>query len=154
VLARRADEDVTFLADAGLVALAETPLEALWDRQLVALPELAAARIELAWGGKTRTYVRNAKTGRWSPPDRDVEARELLPVLERLLSVRAERILPATERRAASDVVEVTLVPAGGDPLHYKLGRDAEHELFEDATTQAYVVPGLHAELVALLSGG
>ena len=154
VYARRADEDLTYLADASLLTLAETPIETLWERQVVGLPELGVARIELAYGGKTRTYVRNAKTGRWSPPDRDVEARELLPVLERLLSVRAERILPIGEKHTASAAVDVTVVPSGGDVVKYKIGLDGEHELFEDATTHAYIVPGLHAQLVALMTNG
>jgi hypothetical protein len=153
VLARRDDENLWLRADATLLRLAETPLEELWDRQLVVLPELAVARIELAHAGKQRVFVRDAKNGRWSPQGQDAEALELLPVVERLLSVRAERFLPSAAKRTPSDAVEVTVVPSGGDPVHYAIGLDAGQELFVDESTQAHVVPGLHEQLVALVRG-
>jgi hypothetical protein len=99
-------------------------------------------------------FVRDAKNGRWSPLGESTEALELLPVVERLLSVRAERILPAGAKRTPSDAVEVTVVPGGGEAVRYAIGLDAGQELFTDEKTQAQVVPGLHARLVALVRGG
>jgi hypothetical protein len=154
VLARRGDESLFLRADPALLRIAETPLEELWDKRLVSLPELAVARIELEHAGLRRVFLRDARTGRWTLQGSDAEALELLPIVERLLGVRAERILPAGEQRTPSDPVAVTVVPTGGDSVHYTIGLDAGQELFTNATTRAHVLPGLHARLLTLVRGG
>jgi len=155
VLFRREGDDVVLLADRRLLELAAMPLESLLDHQLLELPELAIARIAVSSGGTRRAFVRDSNTGRWSPSGLEREARELLGVIERLLSVRARRIRTASEAGRLTDPVEVTITPGGGLPERYVIGLDeaAQVEVFENDELQAELRAGLHQALLELVRG-
>jgi len=138
-----------------VLELAATPIESLLDHQLVKLPELAIAQIAVSAGGTRRVFLRDSNTGRWSPSGLEREARELLGVIERLLSIRAQRIRTASEAGALTDPVEVEITPGGGSPERYVIGLDesAQVEVFQNDELQGELRDGLHQALLELVRG-
>jgi hypothetical protein len=155
VLFRREGDDVVLLADRRLLELAAMPLESVLDHQLVKLPEVAIAQVAVSAGAARRVFVRDSNTGRWSPSGAEREARELLGVVERLLSIRAQRIRTPSDAGRLTDPVEVTITPGGGLPERYVIGLDeaAQVEVFENDRLQAELRGGLHGALLELVRG-
>jgi len=134
------------------------PLESYLDRYLWSLSNSAQRRLEVRRpGGEGRAW-RRAEEFDWRADGPDVEAaepaRELDPVLDHLLFLRAERHLVEAERAPLEDVVEVEFTDRLDGASVARIGRVAggDEVRIEVGDLQSIAVrPELHADLVALL---
>ena len=129
---RRPGEDPVLLAPARLRELCDLAPDGLRSRVLHELAEADLARIEIALGPESRTWLRDGRTGRWrlsSSADPDA-AFELL--VDRLRVLRAlEWVSPGTGDAPAAGA-RVTLHPSAGGALAFSLG-EADPESAEAA---------------------
>ena len=117
---RRDGDSLVTLVSAELLALAARPADSWRSLELHRVPEIEVARIELAQGPATRAYGREDK-GRWVRMGTTLEAKAFAKLVDRLLNVRAERILPRGEE-ALVGAVTVRIVRYSGAGLEFSLG--------------------------------
>lgn len=155
VLFRRTGDDVIALAEERLAKIADVHFDDLCERDLVKLPELGIGSIELTHGGVKRKFVRGGR-GRWSPEGVDTEApREFLKVVDRVLSLRAQRLFPPMQGPELADPVEVVITDGGGKVTRYTIGRATGEEigLYDNELRRAEVAFELHRDLAAVFAG-
>ncbi|MFM7299310.1 MAG: DUF4340 domain-containing protein, partial [Planctomycetota bacterium] len=117
---RRDGDSLVSLVSSELLALASRPADAWRSLELHRVPEIEVARIELSQGPATRTYGREDK-GRWVRMGTTLEAKEFAKLVDRLLNVRAERILQRGDE-AFVGAVTVRIVRYSGSGLEFSLG--------------------------------
>lgn len=151
---QRVGDDIVGVVESALPVFVDRPLEDFFDRQLVQLPERGITRIEIRRGEFERSFVRDAKTGVWSPRGLTEEApKEFLKCIERLLSLRADRVLPASTDASLRSAFEITLVDGGEVHTRYRVGLESGGDgvVFEDGTRRARIDgTGLYADLEAI----
>ncbi len=117
---RRDGDTLVTLVSSELLALAARPADSWRSLELLRVPEIEVARIELAQGPATRAYGREDK-GRWVRMGTTLEAREFSKLVDRLLNVRAERILPRGDE-SLQGAVTVRIVRYSGSGVEFSLG--------------------------------
>ncbi|MEL6431594.1 MAG: DUF4340 domain-containing protein [Planctomycetota bacterium] len=131
------------------------PLEHYLDRYIWQLSNASLRKLELRLGdGEPRTWVR-AQSYDWKREDTDEPARELDPVLDHLLFLRADRHLPSEERNQLTDPVSVRFTDEFGRTSEARVGRapDGTVRIEQDAGQALAVRPELHADLLEVLGG-
>jgi hypothetical protein len=122
-LFRRAGENVVGVVEARIAALAERETSTLADRQMIKLPELGIAAIELSRGDFARVFVRDPETGRWSPRGVDAEApKAFLKCIDRILSLRADVAVAPDAPFELREPWQVVVVDGGDVRTTYRLG--------------------------------
>jgi hypothetical protein len=161
---QRAGETAVALGDPAILESLAVDPEAALALLMLQADEARTGAIVVRGAGSERRYERDTG-GRWLRAGEREEARELRPLLDALLFVRAARRLPAAEALPLERRIEVELVPldasrggTGGEPLRYALGlvpRDGAPRAEIDVGGRRGVArdADLHARLVALLGG-
>ncbi|MFT5732751.1 MAG: hypothetical protein ACI8WY_001417 [Planctomycetota bacterium] len=91
----------------------ERPIEHFLDRQLWALQNVRMKGLVIEREGESRRFRRTPKDD-WQPIDAEVPARELDPVLDHLLFLKASEHIAEGQRESLADVVTVTFRDSGG----------------------------------------
>ncbi len=140
---RRQGDDVVGVVEERIAALASRTWAELVDRQMIKLPELGIAAIELEHGDFKRKYARDASTGRWSPQGADVEApKSFLKCIDRLLSLRADVAVELDAAFEFADSWQVVVIDGGNVRTSYRLGSlasDPAQQGFDDGRVRGIV---------------
>lgn len=156
---QRTGDSIAGLADPALIELVKTPARSLWRLVVVELVETEQEELRLTRGETARRYVRGSK-GLWTPPDLEIEARELHGVLDELMIVRATKHLGTEEAGKLADPIEVEVTSTTGLKVKYVVGiaegaADADRVQVEFEGRRAVLKDqDLHARLVAILTKG
>ena len=148
----RDGDDIVGGVDPAFAALVGTPLVDLLDRDLWTLSNARLRGLRIRRDGLDRSFNR-ADEYDWQPADAKVPARELDPVLDHLLFLRAERHVPEGEREPLEDVVEVRFTSGDGAVHEARIGRVASGEAQVQLGALRAVLQRqeLHADLVAIM---
>lgn len=151
LLFQRVDEDVVATVDPWVGEFAAARAEDLLDRRLVDVAEIDLVGLRLEHGGTARAFERSDR-GRWSPRGEEGEARALLPVLDPLLFLRAERYLAPDVAPAPGDPVTVTFLRRDGTAAAVTIGADGRGGSVArlGGRTALLSVADLHERLLAL----
>ncbi len=154
-LFQRGGETAVGLAPVSLLGLLSTPPEALWRLLLRDTLEANLVALALEGGEKQVRFVRNAK-GLWIRDGGELEARELRPLLDQLVFLKASRHLGEEGQPPLADVVVVTFTEATGVRAEFRIGtaqRDgaAGVEVEYEGRRSLLASPGIHAALLAML---
>ncbi|MDG1983305.1 MAG: DUF4340 domain-containing protein [Planctomycetota bacterium] len=125
-LLRDGDEIIGSL-ETSFTALLETPFEDLLDRELWTLSNARLRQLRIRRDGRDRSFNR-ADEFDWQPVDAKVPARELDPVLDHLLFLKADRHVPEGQREPLQDLVEVRFTSGDGKVSEARFGRTASGE--------------------------
>ena len=129
-------------------------IEELRSPRLVSLEEVALASLVLEGRGRERVFERG-RDGLWRVSGERAEARELHPVLDPLLFLRAESFLPPGPQATFEEPVRVTLTARDGSTSWLELGRGAGADgagLARAGDLRARLADGeLHRQLLELL---
>ncbi|MDG1490354.1 MAG: DUF4340 domain-containing protein [Planctomycetota bacterium] len=101
--------------------------ESLLNRELWTLSNVRLRQLRIQQDGRAREWVR-ADSFDWRPKGTKIAARELDPVLDHLLFLKAERHIPEGEREELLDPVEVRFIGGDGKPHEARFGRTAAGE--------------------------
>jgi len=158
---QRDGDTLVGIVEDDLSQLLELDPQTLVSRELHRAREtdLVQARAAAPWANARRQWERSPE-GRWSPADSSAEARDFVPLVDRLLVQRALR--PATPAETAAGVrpIEVVLLDAAAEPraaFTLSLRPDepdpaAPAEVWYRSADRSAVVEGaLYAELARLL---
>ncbi|MBK7876586.1 MAG: DUF4340 domain-containing protein [Planctomycetes bacterium] len=121
---RRDGDRVIARAKAVLHDAAARTIEELSSLLVAEEVEVEQRALVVADGVRTQRFVRGAK-GQWVREGADVEAKELAPLLDVLLFLRAERHLAAGERVELVDSVTFTFVDVNDNATTVVVGRAA-----------------------------
>jgi len=153
-LLRRDDEALVGLVDAALESAFALGAQELRSLALIELKEIEAHAIELRQGERVRRYERDGR-GRWTPAGVELEAKALLPLVDGLLHLRAQRWLapPAGEAPAAlEEPIELVVTDTRGRAqratIGLGLGGRVEAEIEGE---RAQLRDELYAQLLELL---
>jgi hypothetical protein len=115
LLFRRPGETLVGLLEEDLLELARTDPRSLRSDVLHQVPELEVAQVRLVadWADARRTWGRDER-GRWIPEGSTAEARDFARLVDRILTVRAERLLEPSEELEGTQPVVVALIDKGG----------------------------------------
>jgi len=121
LLFRRDGDELVQVAEPWLLELAEVPLDELRARELLGITENELSGLELEGaGGRAARFVRDGR-GLWHRDGRREEALELLPLLDGLVFLRAERFLGPEAALEAPLVVR--FLRHGSPPVELEVGR-------------------------------
>lgn len=121
LLFRRDGDELVQLAEPWLLELAEVPLDELRARELLGITENELSGLELEGpDGRAARFVRDGR-GLWHRDGRREEALELLPLLDGLVFLRAERFLGPEAALEAPLVVR--FLRHGSPPVELEVGR-------------------------------
>jgi hypothetical protein len=152
VLFQRRGEAVTGFAPLRLLELVKLPADQFWSKRLLEIPEHAQVSLQLRLSGeRVLSYQRSAR-GQWTREGTEAQARELLPLLDGLCFVRAERHLPPRTDPDWKETIEVRFQEPGGKRNEYRLGRTSEGaiEVIVGARRALLADPTLFDRLLAL----
>jgi hypothetical protein len=115
LLFRRPGETLVGLLEEDLLEVARIDPRSLRSDELHKVPELEVAQVRLVaeWAGARRTWGRDER-GRWIPEGSTAEARDFARLVDRILTVRAERLLEPAEEPEGTQPVVVALIDRGG----------------------------------------
>ena len=113
--------------DSSFSAVLESSFEDLLDRELWTLSNARLRQLRIQQAGRAREWVR-ADEFDWRPKGTKLPARELDPVLDHLLFLRAERHVAEGEREALEGTVEVRFIDGEGKVREARFGRTASGE--------------------------
>ena len=149
VLFRRHGDALVTLVDPAVADLARSTLADFENRQLVLVPELELARIELEREGRELVYVRN-ELGRWSRKGTEVEARGFAILVDRLLSIRKADGVDVEDGSAGGPSIAVRVHSRTGAVVSYGVEPGAGGDLLLLGERREPIPGGLHADLNAL----
>lgn len=152
VLFQRRGEAVTGYAPARLLELVNLPADHFWSKRLLEIPEHAQVSLQLRLPGERVLSFQRSARGQWTREGTEAQARELLPLLDGLCFVRAERHLPPRTDPDWKERIEVRFSEPGGKRNEYKLGRTSEGaiEVTVGARRALLADPTLFDRLLAL----
>jgi len=113
--------------DPTFAEILELPFESLLDRELWTLSNVRLRQLRIQQDGRAREWVR-ANSFDWRPKGTKIPARELDPVLDHLLFLKAERHIAEGEREELLSPVEVRFVGGDGEVHEARFGRTASGE--------------------------
>jgi hypothetical protein len=115
VLFRRPGETLVGLVESDLLELARTDPRSLRSDVMHQVPELEVAQVRVVaeWAQARRTWGRDER-GRWIPEGSTAEARDFARLVDRILTVRAERLLEPGEEPEGTQPLVVALLDRGG----------------------------------------
>lgn len=121
---RRDGDRVVARANAALHDAVARPIEDLLSLLVEELVEVEQRALVVGDGARVRRYTRGAK-GQWVREGTDLEARELAPLLDALLFLRAERHLRPEERVELVDSISFNFVDVNDTSHVVVVGRAA-----------------------------
>ena len=151
----RPGDSLVGLVDEELYDVLRTDPQDLRSTRLHRVKELAARQVHVSSGSR-KTLFRQDDRGRWMPADSEVEARNFALMVDRILSVKAERFLDGAEDRTGRDPIAVSIVGDTGKALASFSVSVLQEEgteavgLYEGGGQRAQVSRQLHADLAAL----
>ena len=113
--------------DTTFTGVLETSFEDLLDRELWTLSNARLRELRIQQAGRAREWVR-ADAYDWRPKGTKVPARELDPVLDHLLFLRADRHVAEGEREELAESVEVRFIDGEGKSREARFGRTPSGE--------------------------
>lgn len=123
----RDGDQIVGSVEVSFAELLDTPFVTLLDRELWTLSNARLRELRIRRDGRDRSFNR-ADEFDWQPVDARVPARELDPVLDHLLFLRADRHVPEGEREALEDEVSVRFTSGDGAVHEARFGRTASGE--------------------------
>lgn len=153
---QRTGDSIAGLVDPTLLGILKTPARDLWRLVVVELVEIELQELRLTREGASRRYVRGSK-GLWTPPDLEIEAKELHGVLDGLMIVRATKHLGTEDAGSLADPIEVEATSTSGGKVKFVVGiaegAVGERVQVEFEGRRAVLKDQeLHARLVAILA--
>lgn len=155
VLFKRDGDELVTLLSPRVLELVRSEASAFQSLVLHKQLEMDTSYIEAKFGGVTRRWARD-EHGHWSRVGMETEAKAFARLVDRLLSMRATRMLRRGDDQVA-DPLEVQLVTFSGAVTSFVLGRaqvdGAEAFVYRTGSQYAVVGAELYNALVPLLSG-
>lgn len=125
-LFQRLGDEIPARVDPWLLELACTRAAELRSLRLIAIEEVQLRALTLTHAGRSLAYLRSEQ-GRWSRAGSEEEARELLPVLDPLIFLRASEHLPPAGSPLV-DAVEVRMQRRDGSELPFLVALERASE--------------------------
>jgi hypothetical protein len=151
----REREDVICLVPPDVAALLDLEPEDLISLQLTELSEPTLQRIEIQRGDVTRAYKKTIQTT-WLHADLGTDALpELLPVIEHLFFLRAQRHVPRPASAPLEDVVTVRIYDRRSGVTQFDVGCTPDGEVRAQVGSRQSVLghAPLHADLIKITGG-
>jgi len=158
VLFQRDDETAVGHGDAGILAVLALDPAFFLSLRLLESNEVDLRAIRLRSGALERSFERNAK-GLWIRSGGEVEARELRPLLDGLLFLRASQRIPEDGRATLAEGIEIEFATHAGESRHVVIGiatvgTERRVEIEVDGGRGVAQDQRLHEKLQSLLAGG
>jgi hypothetical protein len=148
---QRDNETVVGIVDESVRDLARSPASSFWSTSIVEIPEVDAQTLTLRRGNEEVVFVRGPR-GAWMRKGRQDEARELQPVLDPLVFLRASAHVESTSEPLAEPIeVHWTLTAAKKDLVIGILEKDGAKQVVCDFEGRRSVLQ--RQDLHDLLSG-
>ncbi|MEM8712988.1 MAG: DUF4340 domain-containing protein [Planctomycetota bacterium] len=127
-------------------------LESFLDRNLWTLQNIRMSGLVIERDGRQRRFKRTAVDD-WQPEDAAVPARELDPVLDHLLFLKAESHIAEGERSGLQEIITVTFQDSAGAQHVARFGKvaDGGRQVVTGALQATLKRPQLYDDLVALM---
>jgi hypothetical protein len=155
VLFKRDGDELVTLLSPRVLELVRSEASAFQSLVLHKQLEMDTSYIEAKFGGVTRKWARD-EHGHWARVGMETEAKEFARLVDRLLSMRATRMLRRGDDQVA-DPLEVRLATFSGAVTAFVLGRaqvdGAEAIVYRTGSQYAVVGPELYNSLAPLLAG-
>lgn len=138
--------------DPEFAAWAERPMIDFLDRDLWSLTNAHLRQLSIGDGETTRKYER-ADEHDWQPEGMSVPARDLDPVLDFLVFLRADSHVPEGSREELTDVITVSFLDVYGNASTARIGKAPSGEVQASIGALRAVLKhqDLHQKLVRLL---
>lgn len=135
-----------------LYEVTDRPLESFLDRNLWTLQNIRMSALVIERDGSERRFKRTA-TDDWQPEDAAVPARELDPVLDHLLFLKADEHIAEGDRMGLEGIITVTFSDSAGTTHVARFGKsgDGRAQVITGALQATLKRPQLYDDLVALM---
>jgi hypothetical protein len=150
---RRDGESIVSLVPAALEALLHTPARDLHSLYVLNLEENQLSRLTFSHDGKTREFRRTTKSI-WQYVDLEAEATELVPYLDKIFFLRAERHLADSDETLLEPVTLDVLARQKEMSVSLVIGKNAAGEVVAEIDGRRSVLrdQDLHALLIKVIN--